>query len=386
MNEPRTERRAARTRPSPAGAVILLLALAGALLAAVLPTEGGAASEPPRRTLVTRLAAKPRPADLDAISARAAAVRADLVLLVPPERQALPPQVTDRRPAWTPDAALARSIAEMKPPAVLSFTAAPDLGGAARALPPSVEAVDDSGAVLRAADVPEPEQPGPSPVRVMGLLAVGLLLAPTTRALIRQGRRPGPARRPGSAPPSRPAPPRHPSYDRAADPGATGTARTGPTGSTGLDETGTGMPGTSVNGAPLNGVPVNGTGVTAAGPGAPEAAPRVPEAPLRPPGGRPQPLPPAEDRPPAPASGDSRPPTPRYFDIRAFAETLTGPEIGPQCPGCGSFDLDENSARTAVTCRSCAQLWQPDAQGLPPRLLLQPEHIARGLGGHGGDT
>ncbi|MGV9245337.1 hypothetical protein [Streptomyces sp. NPDC003710] len=322
MTEPRNGRRAARARPSPARTVILLVALAGALLTAVLSTDGGAGSGTPQRTLVARLPDKARAADLASISARARAVKADFVILVPPQREVLPPFVPDRRSTWTPDAALARHIAGMEPPTVVSLTEVPDPHIVAQALPSSVEAVDETGTVLRAADASAEEQ-GTSPLRVMGLLVVGLLVVPTAKALVRQRGRPGPARRRG-IPDTRPAllpqtPPQPPPYDPA--PGA---------------------------GAAL------------------EAAPGTPEAPPPPTG--------------------TRPASPPAFDIRAFAATLTGPESGPQCPRCGSFDLSQNPSHTSFACGDCAHVWRLDPLGRPPQLLLQPEHIARGLGGRGGKT
>ncbi|MFD9981487.1 hypothetical protein ACFWZJ_14005 [Streptomyces massasporeus] len=90
---------------------------------------------------------------------------------MPPQQSSLPPHLPLRQ-GRTPDAALSRGIAAMRPPAVVDLSRTADLGAVAELLPRSVEVVGEGGAVLRAADVPEGTEDTP-PLRIVGLLALG---------------------------------------------------------------------------------------------------------------------------------------------------------------------------------------------------------------------
>ncbi|MFF2213738.1 hypothetical protein [Streptomyces antibioticus] len=312
------------------GTVVLLLALAAALLAAVLPGGGGDAPAP-ARTMVAQLPPKAGPSDLDRIAERARRAGAVLVIVTPP-----PPPVPYRQGAWTPGPVLTRGIAALLPPTVVDLAGAGDPGAVAGRQPGSVEVVDEDGAVLRAAE-PPPDRGDTPTLRVLGLIAVGLLVVPSARALR------------GTGGLTTPAPQRHRRKETAAPQGQTPAPSSAPV---------------------------------------PEAAPPTSEPATR---AEPPPPPPARPAPtktPAPAPA---------FDIHAFRATLAGspdrpatrPETGPQCPRCGSFDLGttpaDRLAGSAGACGQCAFGWQLDALGRPPRLLLDPDHFTPRPWGDGGD-
>lgn len=367
----------------PVEAVVLLLALTAALLAAVLP--GGGSTPAPERTLVAQLSQKTRASDLAGISGKARQAGARLVVLIPPQQSSLPPHIPLRQ-GWTPDAALSRGIAAMQPPAVVDLSRTADLGAVAELLPRSVEVVGEGGAVLRAADVPEGTEDTP-PLRIVGLLALGLLAAPTARALLRHRNRSATARpsqeaptrgqprpdggRPSPSmaaedPNSSPEPPSSPPYGGHTTPLPTNRpsgGRTSPTGRpVGDPAPPSSEPPGSVNTAPPT-ANLQGTAQRAPGSAAP-----------------------SPDR---PTAAKPAPPPPPVFDIRAFEATLTSPETGPQCPRCGSFDLARTprpAPGSEGACGRCAHRWHLDARCWPPRLLLEPDHFARELGGEGDDT
>ncbi|MFF3936904.1 hypothetical protein [Streptomyces phaeofaciens] len=327
---------------SRSGTVVLLLALTAALLAAVLP--GGDGTPEPDRTMVAQLPLRPEASDLDGIAERARRTGVRLVILIPAPPRSLIPY---RSRAQTFDAALVREIAALRPPAVVDLAGAADPGAVAGRQPGSAEVVDEHGAVLRAAEAPSETQDTPT-LRVLGLLAVGLLVVPTARALrgVRgltiTAPRPGqgaPRDERGSEPPSAPS-----ASDVGSNPPPDAYA-----------DTGTHVPPT------------------------PRTVPDPPDAPHKAPAA---PLPPGSLTPPAPTP-------PPAFDILAFEATLTGPETGPQCPRCGSFDLVRTpapgSAGSPGACGRCDHGWQLDTLGRQPQLLLEPDYFTPRPWGDGGD-
>lgn len=364
-------------------AVVLLLALTAALLAAVL--AGGGSRPAPERTLVVQLPQEARATDLAGISGKARQAGARLVVLLPPQESSPPPRIPLRQ-GWTPDAVLSRGIAAMQPPALVALSRTADLGAVAALLPRSVEVVGEGGAVLRAADVPERTEDTP-PLRVVALLALGLLAVPTARSLLRHANRSAPARPSQEAPTrerprpdgGRPSPsmaeedptssPERPSGPPCGGPTTPlptyrpSGGRTSPTGRPGGDPAppSTEPPGTA-NTAPFTANP-QGTAQRAPGSAAP-----------------------TPDR---STAAKPAPPPPPVFDIRAFEATLTSPETGPQCPRCGSFDLARTprpAPGSEGACGRCAHRWNLDARCRPPRLLLEPDYFAPELGGEGDDT
>ncbi|MEU4041806.1 hypothetical protein ACK389_25100 [Streptomyces antibioticus] len=305
------------------GTVVLLLALAAALLAAVLP-GGGSGDPAPARTMVVQLPPKAGPSDLDRIAERARRADADLVIVTPP-----PPPVPYRQGAWTPGPVLSRGIAALLPPTVVDLAGAGDPGTVAGRQPRPVEVVDEDGTVLRAAE-PPPDRGDTPTLRVLGLIAVGLLVVPSARALR------------GIGGLTTPPPQGHRRKETAAP-----------------------------SPAPVQ-----------------EAAPPTSEPATQ---AEPPPPPPAR---PTPVKTPTPPPTFDIHAFRATLagsphHPATRPETGPQCPRCGSFDLGTTPAAqlagSAGACGQCAFGWQLDALGRPPRLLLDPDHFTPRPWGDGGD-
>ncbi|WP_157856206.1 hypothetical protein [Actinacidiphila yeochonensis] len=168
------------------GLAVLLVALGVAALCAVLPD--GPRPPAPDRVMVATIpsaaaGAGPRLAALEADARAQQAVR--LVLVTPGTPHGAvprPPLAPSRAPApWeVPAALLARVAQAASPPAVL-VAGSRSVQDAAGTQPPDVEVVGAHGVLLRASAASR--APASTPLlRLLGLIAVGLLAVPSLRA------------------------------------------------------------------------------------------------------------------------------------------------------------------------------------------------------------